>query len=95
MNNKLLKEIDSVEAKNFGVESETKEYIKIMAKISERQSQSSALGMWASIILSIVAIVVSCWNTHIANVSSQEWQTKQLPQLEAINKNTKACAILK
>lgn len=89
MTDKLLEKLNFID-KEVGVEAATKEYIKIMVLSSEKQAKSSMIGMIASIILSLVSIGISIGLAYTANKSSQEWQTKQLPQLEAINKNTKS-----
>lgn len=93
----LFKEIESIDTTNYNTQAEIREYIKIMAILgelnrrnSERQSKSSTRGMIVSIALATVSILISIFLGFTANQSSQEWQTKQLPQLEAINKNTRS-----
>lgn len=91
----LLQEIEKINTRNEGTEARSAHYFEIMAiqgelnrRNSERQFKSTKKGMWVSIIFAVVSIIISLFIGYFSYKSSNDWQTKQIPEIKSINKNT-------
>lgn len=92
----LFKQIEKVDLEGANL-ARPALYAEIMAiqgelnrRSSERQFKSTQKGMWVSITIATISIIITLVIGFLSFYSSNQWQNEQLPQLKAINSNTKA-----
>lgn len=91
----LLQEIEKINTCNEGTKARSAHYFEIMSiqgelnrRNTERQFKSTEKGMWVSIIFAVVSIIISLFIGYFSYKSSNDWQTKQIPEIKSITKNT-------